>query len=118
MPIEETNEDSNYISGGYHVLGWAMMAVALVLTVFEALTGAFDNLAGVPEQQYDGSQQAQDQMNGILMLVTAFPLWLGGGFLVRKQAARSSFYASIMFGLAVGGAIVLVAVIGRLFSLG
>lgn len=98
------------------MLGWVMMSLALALTVFEAVTGAFDNLVGAPEQ-YDGSQRAQDQMNGVLILITVLPLWLGGGFLVRKQAHPSSFYASLMFGLAVGGTILPLAVVARLFTL-
>lgn len=118
MTSEESTQSSNYSGRGYHVLGWAMMAVALVLTLFEAVTGAFDNLTGVPSEQYDGSERAQDQMNAILMLIIVLPLWLAGGFLARKQASSSSFYASLLFGLAVGGAIVILAIIGRLLTLG
>ncbi|GAB2749831.1 hypothetical protein GCM10027174_25370 [Salinifilum aidingensis] len=118
MTSEASKQDSNYSGRGYHVLGWAMMVIALTLTVFEAVTGAFDNLGGVPTEQYDGSERAQDQMNGVFMLIIVFPLWTAGGFLARKQTSSSSFYASLLFGLAVGGAIVILAIIGRLFTLG
>lgn len=117
MTTEESKQDSNHSGRGYHVLGWAMMVLALALTVLEAATGAFDNLGGVPQEQYDGSERAHDQMNGILMLVIVLPLWTAGGFLARKQAS-SAFHASLLFGLAVGGAIVILAIIGRLFTSG